>query len=131
MGHGGRSAATRSVSGGLASRLGAAAANELLYHWGLFPKVAPSKVAVLSSTVSSRMLRAFAEAEGLHFEETLTGFKWLGNRAASLEEQGYIPLFAFEEAIGFMFGTILKDKDGISALAVFCEMANHVRQHYG
>eukprot|EP00958_Prasinococcus_capsulatus_P015295 scaffold1628_cov407-Prasinococcus_capsulatus_cf.AAC.22 len=109
----------------------------LLAHWlwtnfkERFPKVAPSKVAVLSSTVSSRMLRAFAEAEGLHFEETLTGFKWLGNRAASLEEQGYIPLFAFEEAIGFMFGTILKDKDGISALAVFCEMANHVRQHYG
>ena len=31
------------------------------------------------------MLQALAHAEGLHWEETLTGFKWLGNRAMELE----------------------------------------------
>jgi len=34
-------------------------------------------------------------------------------------------LFAFEEAIGFMVGPY-KDKDGISAAAVFCEMAAEI-----
>ncbi len=44
---------------------------------------------MLASTVSSKMLSALAEQEGLYFEETLTGFKWLGNRSIELERQGY------------------------------------------
>jgi phosphomannomutase len=50
--------------------------------------------------VSSRMLGAMAAMEGFHWEQTLTGFKWLGNRALQLEAQGLTVLFAFEEAIG-------------------------------
>ena len=67
------------------------------------PEAEPGKVAMLASTVSSKLLAAMAEAEGFRFEETLTGFKWLGNRAKQLEAEGYTVLFAFEEAIGFMF----------------------------
>ncbi|KAI2534030.1 PGM2 isoform 3, partial [Pan troglodytes] len=55
---------------------------------------------MLSSTVSSKILRAIALKEGFHFEETLTGFKWMGNRAKQLIDQGKTVLFAFEEAIG-------------------------------
>jgi phosphomannomutase len=36
---------------------------------------------VLNSTVSTKMLRAFAHKEGLRYEETLTGFKWIGTAA--------------------------------------------------
>lgn len=43
---------------------------------------------MLSSTVSSKILRAIALKEGFHFEETLTGFKWMGNRAKQLIDQG-------------------------------------------
>ena len=46
------------------------------------------RLALLSSTVSSRMLAAIAAEEGVRWEETLTGFKWLGNRALELEAQG-------------------------------------------
>ena len=63
---------------------------------------------MLASTVSSRMLAAMARAEGFEFWETLTGFKWLGNMALELEQRGPTPLFAFEEAIGFMFGGMIK-----------------------
>eukprot|EP00064_Thunnus_orientalis_P013387 superscaffoldBa00002171_g13426 len=59
---------------------------------------------MLSSTVSSKILRAIALKEGFHFEETLTGFKWMGNRARDLLDQGKTVLFAFEEAIGYMYG---------------------------
>ncbi len=38
--------------------------------------------------------------EGFEFEETLTGFKWLGNKALELEKHGTHVLLAFEEAIG-------------------------------
>ncbi|CAK3905101.1 related to Phosphoglucomutase-2 [Lecanosticta acicola] len=78
-----------------------------------------SKLAMLASTVSSRMLSSMAEKEGFHFQDTLTGFKWLGNVAQDLQRQGYDPAFAFEEAIGFMFPTVVWDKDGIAAAAVF------------
>ncbi|KXS99384.1 hypothetical protein AC579_8804 [Pseudocercospora musae] len=78
-----------------------------------------SKLAMLASTVSSRMLASMASKEGFHFQDTLTGFKWLGNVAQDLKKHGYEPAFAFEEAIGFMFPSVVWDKDGIAAAAVF------------
>ncbi|KAK4539328.1 hypothetical protein LTR36_000790 [Oleoguttula mirabilis] len=78
-----------------------------------------SKLAMLASTVSSRMLASMAETEGFHFKETLTGFKWLGNEAKSLQALGYDAVYAYEEAIGYMFAGVVWDKDGIAAAAVF------------
>eukprot|EP00899_Mesostigma_viride_P000653 jgi/Mesvir1/10589/Mv21802-RA.1 len=95
------------------------------------PQVSPQKVAMLSTAVSSKMLAAMAAVEGFTHVETLTGFKWLGNRAVELEAQGYTVLFAFEEAIGFMFGQHLKDKDGMAAAAVFTLMAGYLRRQHG
>ncbi|RPB15275.1 hypothetical protein P167DRAFT_483112 [Morchella conica CCBAS932] len=82
-----------------------------------------SKLAMLASTVSTQMLHAMAAMEGFYFEETLTGFKWLGNRALLLKEKGYTALYAFEEAIGYMFSPVVYDKDGIAAATVFITMA--------
>lgn len=70
---------------------------------------------MLASTVSSKMLEHVARAEGFMFEDTLTGFKWLGNRAISLAKDqenggGVNVIFAFEEAIGFMVGDIVRGK---------------------
>lgn len=77
-------------------------------------------LAMLSSTVSSKMLASMATASGkFHWEETLTGFKWLGNRSRELQQQGYDALFAYEEAIGYMFSEVVFDKDGVAAAAVF------------
>ncbi|GAA5958555.1 hypothetical protein JCM10213_001808, partial [Rhodosporidiobolus nylandii] len=84
------------------------------------------KAAMCASTVSSKMLRSMAEKEGFVFRETLTGFKWIGNEMLRLEEEGYDPIFAYEEAIGFMHGREVKDKDGVTALAIFAEMATQL-----
>uniref|UniRef100_A0A8C7X0A2 Phosphoglucomutase 2 n=1 Tax=Oryzias sinensis TaxID=183150 RepID=A0A8C7X0A2_9TELE len=105
--------------------------NELgaLLGWWLFscwkqqnPEAAVLKnLYMLSSTVSSKILRAIALKEGFHFEETLTGFKWMGNRAKELIDQGNTVLFAFEEAIGmhnnfyFFFHTSSKEQQTASA----------------
>jgi phosphomannomutase len=88
------------------------------------PDVDRSKVLVLNSTVSSKMLRALAQKEGFEFQEALTGFKWLGNIACEAKKQGRIPLFAFEEAIGYMVGDACWDKDGVRAASIFAEMAS-------
>ncbi|GAA6082681.1 phosphoglucomutase-2, partial [Tachysurus ichikawai] len=83
-------------------------------------------VYMLASTVSSKILRAIALKEGFHFEETLTGFKWMGNRACQLLEQGKTVLFAFEEAIGYMCSPAVLDKDGVSAAAIAGEMISYL-----
>ncbi|GAA6061545.1 hypothetical protein JCM10212_002752 [Sporobolomyces blumeae] len=102
----------------------------LLGHWALErykgqhgPDAALDKVAMCASTVSSKMLRSIATKEGFVFRETLTGFKWIGNEMINLQNEGYSPIFAYEEAIGFMNGTEIRDKDGVTALAMFAEMA--------
>lgn len=86
------------------------------------------KIAMVASTVSSKFLARMAEVEGFRFEEALTGFKWIGNKAMELEREGYTVVFAFEEAIGFTVGDIVKDKDGVSALAVFSEWAVQLKK---
>ncbi|KAK4701303.1 phosphoglucomutase, partial [Phenoliferia sp. Uapishka_3] len=99
-----------------------------LLGWWVFTQYRASgkpldKLAMCASTVSSKMLKTMAEKEGFVFRETLTGFKFLGNEALELEKAGYKSCFAYEEAIGYMIGTSIRDKDGVTALATFCEMA--------
>lgn len=77
------------------------------------------KLAMLATTVSSRILASMAKKEGFLFKETLTGFKWLGNVAQDLYAQGIDAAYAYEEAIGYMFPSVVWDKDGIAAATVF------------
>ena len=73
---------------------------------------------MLTSAVSSQMLACIGESKGFVVEETLTGFKWLGNRGLEL---GQKVVFAYEEALGYMLPQIVHDKDGIAAATVFLQ----------
>jgi len=73
------------------------------------------------------MLKAMAKTEGFHFEETLTGFKWLGNVAIELQKKGFDTRYAFEEAIGYMFTEVVHDKDGVAAGTVLLNAIQHWR----
>ncbi|KAF7236600.1 Glucose 1,6-bisphosphate synthase [Varanus komodoensis] len=107
--------------------------NELaaLFGWWLFTCWKENRSAgadvgnvyMLATTVSSKILKAIALREGFHFEDTLPGFKWIGSRVKDLLDSGKEVLFAFEESIGFMCGTSVLDKDGVSAAVVIAEMA--------
>src|SRR5262249_39122081 len=73
---------------------------------------------VPASIVSSPMLGVIAGSFGVRYEETLTGFKWIANRAMELErETGARFVFGYEEALGYTVGPLVRDKDGISAAA--------------
>ena len=47
----------------------------------------------------------------------------MGNVTSGLLQKGHEVLFAYEEAIGYMFGTSVLDKDGVSGAAVMAECA--------
>ncbi|EDW60255.1 glucose 1,6-bisphosphate synthase [Drosophila virilis] len=86
-----------------------------------------SNCVMVSSTVSSKILKSMADVEGFTFHETLTGFKWIGNKVIEERDAGKKVLFAFEEAIGYMVSTNVIDKDGISAAAHVATMACYLR----
>jgi phosphomannomutase len=46
---------------------------------------------------------------------SVSGFKYIGNVALQLDKEGYKVPFAYEEAIGYMVETNIRDKDGVSA----------------
>ncbi|KAI9592253.1 hypothetical protein BDF19DRAFT_484580 [Syncephalis fuscata] len=73
-------------------------------------------------TSNHHMLARMSKIEGFRVEECLTGFKWIGNRALSLRSEGYTVPFAYEEAIGYMIGDTVPDKDGVSALVYFAQL---------
>ncbi len=69
-----------------------------------------------TTIVSSSLLGRMAAAHGQPYEETLTGFKWIG-RVDGLA-------FGYEEALGYCVDPEhVRDKDGVSALLLLCELA--------
>ena len=69
-----------------------------------------------ASIVSSTLLGKLAAAAGQPYAETLTGFKWI-SRVPGL-------VFGYEEALGYCVDPAhVRDKDGISALLLLCELA--------
>lgn len=83
----------------------------------------PNQRLVAVSIVSSPQLGVIAGKLGVRYEEVLTGFKWIANRALELAPDGANFVFGYEEALGYTVGTVVRDKDGISAAMVLCELA--------
>ena len=88
--------------------------------------IAASSV-VASTVVSSRLLADIAAAHGARHVETLTGFKWLARADADLP--GATLRYAYEEAIGHCVDpSAVRDKDGISAAVVVCDLVAALRR---
>ena len=75
---------------------------------------------VITTFVSSQLLKKMATNLGVAYAETATGFKWITNEALRRRERF---LFGYEEALGYTIGTAVRDKDGISAALVMAELA--------
>jgi phosphomannomutase len=83
----------------------------------------PKNAVVGCSIVSSRMLGLIARARGAGYFETLTGFKWIANRAMELKAERDLRLiFGYEEALGYTVGELVRDKDGVSAAVAMAEL---------
>jgi phosphomannomutase len=83
---------------------------------------------VATTIVSSSLLSRMAGELGVHYAETLTGFKWLATKALDMKARhGWTFVMGFEEALGYSVGELVRDKDGISAALLFAEMAAFCR----
>ncbi len=99
----------------------------LLGYYILTEDHRPGERAVISTIVSSPMLAEIAHNLGVHYEETLTGFKWIATRTEELEREGKRVVFGYEEALGYAPFDLVRDKDGLSsAVLARAGRASHV-----
>merc|ERR1719163_1918080 len=77
---------------------------------------------VVTTLVSSSLLGEMAEAHGVAFRETFTGFKWMSH--AVLQNPDKQLVFAYEQAIGYLVTSRPLDKDGVTAAVLMVELAS-------
>ncbi|MBN1206934.1 MAG: phospho-sugar mutase [Myxococcaceae bacterium] len=96
----------------------------LLGHYLLTQGTQLVRPYVATTIVSSVQLGQIAQELGAAYDEVLTGFKWIANRALEREQGESLQfVFGYEEALGYTVGRVVRDKDGISAALVFADLA--------
>ena len=88
----------------------------------------PKNGAVVKSIVSTELAHAICDHYGIAIFDTLTGFKFIGEKIQSFEDTGdYTFLFGFEESYGYLSSTFVRDKDGVNASLLIAEAAAYYR----
>lgn len=89
----------------------------------------PANGVVIKTIVTSEMGAKIAESYGLRVMNTLTGFKYIGEKMTQFEKSGeYAFVFGYEESYGYLAGTYARDKDAVVASMLICEAAAHYKQ---
>ncbi|WP_227937915.1 phospho-sugar mutase [Alkalihalobacillus deserti] len=88
----------------------------------------PTNGVVLKTIVTSEIGRAIAEKYDLHTIDTLTGFKFIGEKIKEYEQTGeYRFLFGYEESYGYLIGDFVRDKDAVQACLLAAEIATYYK----
>ncbi|MGE6402078.1 phospho-sugar mutase [Bacillus cereus] len=88
----------------------------------------PENGVVLKTIVTSEIGRTIAKAYGLDTVDTLTGFKFIGERIRQYEESGqYEFQFGYEESYGYLIRPFCRDKDAVQSVLFACEVAAYYK----
>ncbi len=82
------------------------------------------KSTLVKTIVTSELGANIARSFGLHIDETLTGFKYIGDKINQYEKDGNREfVIGYEESYGYLVGTYARDKDGVVSSMLICQMA--------
>lgn len=88
----------------------------------------PENGVVLKTIVTSEIGRTIAKAYGLDTIDTLTGFKFIGEKIRQYEESGqYEFQFGYEESYGYLIRSFCRDKDAVQSVLFACEVAAYYK----
>ncbi len=104
----------------------------ILMHYILSRKaelgVLPENAAVVGTVVSTNMSHPIAEDFGVKLFETLTGFKYIGEKIKEFKaDSSYEYQFGYEESYGALIGTHARDKDAVVAVMGVAEAAAYYK----
>ena len=86
----------------------------------------PEKPVVIKTIVTSELGAAIAEHYGAEVVNTLTGFKFIGEKIHEYEDFGSVVknfVIGYEESYGYLVGTHARDKDAVVASLILSEAA--------
>lgn len=82
------------------------------------------KSTLVKTIVTSELGANIARKFGLYVDETLTGFKYIGDKINQYEKDGSREfVIGYEESYGYLVGTYARDKDGVVSSMLICQMA--------
>ena len=88
----------------------------------------PADGVVVKTIVTSEMGADIARSYGAEVINTLTGFKYIGEKMTQFEKSGDRTfLFGYEESYGYLTGTYARDKDAVVASLLICEAAAYYK----
>ncbi len=83
-----------------------------------------SKSTLIKTIVTSELGAEIGRSFGLHTEDTLTGFKYIGDKINKYEASGEREfVIGYEESYGYLVGTHARDKDAVVSSMLICQMA--------
>lgn len=84
----------------------------------------PDKPILIKTIVTTDLVKKIADVYGVTVIDVLTGFKYIGEQIGILEAKGEGQrfIFGFEESYGYLSGDFVRDKDGVNASLLICEM---------
>jgi len=90
----------------------------------------PDNPVVIKTIVSTGLAAFVAKDYGCEIWDVLTGFKFIGEQIALLEQKGESErfIFGFEESYGYLAGDYVRDKDAVVASMLICEMAGYYKK---
>ncbi|MDD4212709.1 MAG: phospho-sugar mutase [Bacilli bacterium] len=80
---------------------------------------------VFNTIVTSDIGAVIARRHNLKVVSTLTGFKYIGEQAALLEEKQEKYFFGYEESYGYLVSPFVRDKDSLQSMLLIADMANY------
>ncbi len=84
----------------------------------------PDNGAVISTIVSTRLIKAICDKKNIKYFDVLTGFKFIGEKIYEFErDNSYKFILGLEESYGYLAGTYCRDKDAVVASMLIAEMA--------
>lgn len=83
----------------------------------------PENGVIIKTIVTSEMGANIGKAFDIETLNTLTGFKYIGEKIRGFEDSGEVFLFGYEESYGYLAGTHARDKDAVVTSMLICEMA--------
>ncbi|MFC3563614.1 phospho-sugar mutase [Pedobacter jamesrossensis] len=81
---------------------------------------------VVSTIVTTSLIKAICDAKNVEYFNTLTGFKWIGQIITKLQgEKTFIA--GGEESYGYLIGDLVRDKDAVVSAAFISEMTAYYK----
>ncbi|WP_438435078.1 phospho-sugar mutase [Gorillibacterium sp. sgz500922] len=89
----------------------------------------PANGAVIKTIVTSEMGAVIAKSFGVEVMNTLTGFKYIGEKMTEFDQtKSHTFLFGYEESYGYLAGNYARDKDAVVASMLISEAAAYYKK---